>query len=167
MLILFIDDSQTRHNTIERYFGKEHTVLHTYDYEETVKTITSCKNKIGLAMFDHDLGDYSCPNCSIKLTYKVSPGGIIDHPRSAYCFDCKWKYGDDGVIAERTGDTIVRHMIEFIPEEKWPATAIVHSHNGDRAKYMVNDLTKAGIFTRRLLYSTDMIQALALELAEQ
>lgn len=58
MIILFIDDEVPRHELVETVLGKEHTILHAYGYDEAIATFLSCKETIGLAMFDHDLGDF-------------------------------------------------------------------------------------------------------------
>lgn len=166
MLILFIDDSLARHHTVEKYLGKDHVILHACDYQEAIEALEGCQKPIGLAMFDHDLGDYKCPKCGIKLTYKMSESGISDHPNGLCCFDCHWKYGDEGEVVERTGNTIIQHMI-CMPQDKLPATAIVHSHNGYRAKFMFEDLTKAGIHTKQVPFSVEMIKALVEDLVEQ
>lgn len=58
MIILFIDDETSRHTVVESVLGKEHTILHAYNYDEAISTFLSCKETIGLAMFDHDLGEF-------------------------------------------------------------------------------------------------------------
>lgn len=58
MIILFIDDAEDRHSIIESMLGKEHTILHAYNYEEAILAFESSQHTIGLAMFDHDLGDF-------------------------------------------------------------------------------------------------------------
>jgi len=58
MLILFLDDQEIRHEGAEKHFAKEHTLLHAFDMYEAVDVIKSCKQRIGLAMLDHDLFHY-------------------------------------------------------------------------------------------------------------
>lgn len=61
-----------------------------------------------VAYIDHDLGDW----------YKV-----LDE--------------DGETLVERTGLTVLEHMLNNIPREKWPRAVIVHSWNAPRAKLMV------------------------------
>lgn len=51
---------------------------------------------------------------------------------------------------ERTGETVVKHLIGKIVKEKWPKQVIVHSLNEYAANRMVADLKEAGIPTRRI-----------------
>lgn len=59
MLILFMDDQDVRHHSVERCFSKEHTVLHAFNADEAIEIILSCKTTIGLAMLDHDMADFA------------------------------------------------------------------------------------------------------------
>lgn len=59
MFILFMDDQDVRHASVERQFSKEHTVLHAFNADEAIEIILSCKSTIGLAMLDHDMADFA------------------------------------------------------------------------------------------------------------
>jgi CheY-like chemotaxis protein len=57
MLILFLDDQNDRHTLAEKYLTTAgHKVLHTYTPDEAIEVLLSSKNRIGLALLDHDLG---------------------------------------------------------------------------------------------------------------
>lgn len=58
MIILFIDDQDSRHQVVEAILGKKHTILHSYTYEESIEILESSAKTIGLVMFDCDLGDF-------------------------------------------------------------------------------------------------------------
>ena len=59
MIILFIDDQEERHELAERYLAKHHTLLHAFNYDDSVEILsTNTPNNIGLVMFDRDLGDF-------------------------------------------------------------------------------------------------------------
>ena len=56
MFILFLDDNEDRHNSAEKGFTNSgHTLLHAYNKEDVLEIVKGCQEKIGLAMFDHDL----------------------------------------------------------------------------------------------------------------
>jgi hypothetical protein len=58
MIILFIDDTQERHTIVERILSPVHVVLHAYNYADAIEILENSQRPIGLAMFDHDLGDF-------------------------------------------------------------------------------------------------------------
>lgn len=56
MIILFIDDQEMRHTLVDRYLGKDHKIIHAYNYDDTTNYLNT--NDIDVAMFDHDLMDF-------------------------------------------------------------------------------------------------------------
>src|SRR5271169_538039 len=58
IILLLDDDADIRHTAVERHLSKEHTVLHAFNAEEALQLLMTYQGKIGLAMLDHDLGDF-------------------------------------------------------------------------------------------------------------
>lgn len=58
MFILILDDGDTRHNIVERLLSKEHVVLHAFNADEAIEILKTCNKRVGLALLDHDLGDF-------------------------------------------------------------------------------------------------------------
>ena len=53
---LYLDDNQARHDCAEDAFANSgHTLLHAFNKEDVLQIVLGCQEKIGLAMFDHDL----------------------------------------------------------------------------------------------------------------
>jgi len=58
MLVLLMDDQDERHDLVEKYLSKAgHKVLHSFSAPEALELISTCPNRIGLALLDHDLQD--------------------------------------------------------------------------------------------------------------
>ena len=56
MFILFLDDNDDRHEQAERGLNNSgHILLHAYNQQDVLLALKACQEKIGLAMFDHDL----------------------------------------------------------------------------------------------------------------
>lgn len=128
MIILILDDQDIRHDTVERYLSKEHTVLHAFNALEALEIIKSYNGRIGLAMLDHDLQD------------------IVT---------------EDGRKYERHGVYFLAEMFKEIPEDKWPARFILHSHNNVGVKNMLDDLTRMGQIVSVLNFSSDNVKYIA------
>lgn len=58
MLILILDDQQVRHDLTEKYLGAENIVLHAFQADEAIAIIKASQQRIGLALLDHDLGEF-------------------------------------------------------------------------------------------------------------
>ena len=142
MNILFLDDQQLRHDIAERYFSPVHTLLHAFNPKEAITIIETYKQSIGLAMLDHDL------NCF------VSDAGII------VPFDYKDKK------TELDGKWFIRTMIETVPQQKWPAYFIVHSHNDAGTKSMASLLNQANAYVSIRRFTENMIKRLVSELSK-
>ena len=63
---------------------------------------------------------------------------------------------EDDRRIERNGHTIVKHIRENIPQNKWPTMAVVHSMNPE-AKYMSEDLNKMGIPSKHISFSKGLL----------
>lgn len=59
MIILIVDDEEYRHESAEKHLTKDHVLLHAYNVNEAIDVINGCQQKIGLALLDHDLQDFS------------------------------------------------------------------------------------------------------------
>lgn len=54
MYLLFIDDNQDRHDLIERFLGKNHTIFHAFDAEEAFQIAQTYSYPL-VMFFDHDM----------------------------------------------------------------------------------------------------------------
>lgn len=58
MNILFIDDSDDRHQQFERAMSETNfDTLHAFNYQEAVELLKAKHIQIGVVLFDHDLGE--------------------------------------------------------------------------------------------------------------
>jgi CheY-like chemotaxis protein len=57
----------------------------------------------------------------------------------------EWYKDETGQPRERTGMTVVDHLLQQVPKERWPSKVIVHSWNTNRSRRMVEALNAAGI----------------------
>lgn len=55
MYILFLDDMNVRHTTVDRHLLKDHSILHAWSADDAIQILMSCEHKIDLAFLDHDL----------------------------------------------------------------------------------------------------------------
>lgn len=129
MIILFLDDQDIRHETAEKLLSKEHTVLHAFNADEAIEIISTYKDRVGLAMLDHDLND------------KVEEA--------------------DGYKYERHGVYFIAKMFAEVPEDKWPAQFVVHSHNPEGVRNMISDLRRRDQTCSAATFSGDMVRNLA------
>lgn len=54
--LLFIDDSEDRHQTVEHELGEIVCVLHAFDYDEACAILSHEHIRLGMVCFDNDMG---------------------------------------------------------------------------------------------------------------
>lgn len=59
MIILIVDDEDYRHDSAEKHLTKDHVLLHAFNVNEAIDVINGCQQRIGLALLDHDLQDFT------------------------------------------------------------------------------------------------------------
>jgi hypothetical protein len=115
MRILILDDDQTRHDAFAQKYAG-HELTHVYNFAEATAAL-SANEPYDLASFDHDLADFQP---------ETKPDGSAG-------------------MREYTGYDVVMFLVSNLPEDRWPAKAIIHSWNAPRARQMAEVLRDRGI----------------------
>lgn len=132
MLILFLDDQDIRHEVVEKYLSKSHTVLHAFNADEAIQIIQSSQHRIGLALLDHDLMDF------------------VDDKGNKV----EYNYPDR---AEKHGMYFLQKLFENVDENKLPAEFIIHSYNPNGCESMYKYLIANNQTASILKFSGEMI----------
>lgn len=143
MNILFLDDQNIRHESIEKRFKNKHNILHAYNSQDAINILLNYNKKIDLAMLDHDLFDF------------VSEDGTpVD-------------YNFIGKKIERDGCYFLKQVFNFITKDKFPKEFIIHSHNTVGSKKMVSLLNDNNLTANIIPFSIDSINNLLQTLGSQ
>lgn len=122
MKILFLDDSQLRHDAFHRN-RLGHDVTHVYTALEAINAL-EMKGIFDLVSLDHDLAEEH---------YLMMSEGLSEDRREA-----------EAECLCGTGMDVVDHLTKM-PTSRRPLVVVVHSWNTSRAEEMVRRLHEAGI----------------------
>jgi CheY-like chemotaxis protein len=121
MRILFLDDSQLRHDLFARSHGGD-DVVHVFTAADATRALDA-QPRFDLVQLDHDLAEEHALMASEGLKETPPPGLPVYSPG--------------------TGMEVALH-IAALPPERRPRRAVVHTHNAIGAE-MVARLERAGV----------------------